>query len=115
VRQLLIIVLTAVCLVGPSAAVLAEEVTQTETDKMNADIKAEKKATKAEKKAKKAEMKKLKKQQKQQRKAKKKAMKEKGGTQNDTVQTQGQGGNHSGQDMKPAVPDIPAPQAPGAR
>ena len=111
-RQLLIIVLTAVCLVGPSAAVLAEEITQTETDKMNADIKAEKKATKAEKKAKKAEMKKLKKQQK---KAKKKAMKEKGGTQNDTVQTQGQGGNHSGQDMKPAVPDIPAPQAPGAR
>jgi hypothetical protein len=42
-------------------------------------------------------------------------MKEKGGTQNDTVQTQGQEMNHSGQDMKPAVPDIPAPQAPGAR
>ena len=59
-RRLLIVVLTAVCLVGPSAAVLAEEATQTETAKTNADLKAEKKAMKAEKKAKKAEMKKLK-------------------------------------------------------
>ena len=52
-RRLLIVVLTAVCLVGPSAAALAEEATQTETAKTNADLKAEKKAMKAEKKAKK--------------------------------------------------------------
>jgi len=104
VRRLLIVLLTAVCLAGPIAAVLAEEATQTETDKMNADLKAEKKAMKAEKKAKKA-----------QKKAKQKEMKEKGGTQKDAVQTQGQEMNHLGQDMKPAVPDLPAPQAPGAR
>ena len=72
-------------------------------------------AMKAEKKAKKAEMKKLKKQQKQQKKAKKKEMKEKGGTPQDAVQTQGQEMNHSGPDLTPAVPDIPAPQASGAR
>ena len=114
-RRLLIVVLTVVCLVGPIAAVLAEEATQTETNKMNADLKAEKNAMKAEKKAKKSEMKKLKKQQKQQRKAKKKEMKEKGGTPKDAVQTQGQEMNHSGPDLTPAVPDIPAPQAPGAR
>jgi hypothetical protein len=35
--------------------------------------------------------------------------------QKDAMKTQGQDLNAVGQDMKPAVPDLPAPQAPGAQ
>ena len=57
-RELLILALIAVCVIGPSAAVLAEEAARAEMDKTKAD---------------------------------------------------------PAQNMKPAVPDLPAPYAPGAR
>ena len=92
-RGLLIVALTAVCLIGTSPGVLAEEVAQGDMEKMKTDLKAEKKALKE----------------------KSRAQKEAATSQGEMLKSPGQDIGSAGQSMKPAVPDLPAPQAPGAR
>jgi hypothetical protein len=120
-HKLVIIVFATLYLMGVSSLVVADDAMKGDMDKMRADIKAEKEAMKADMKAKKAEMKQLKKQHKEQIKAKKQEMKSKAKAHKDEVKTQGDAMKSqaqdmkAGQDMAPAVPDIPAPSAPGAR
>lgn len=121
-RNVVIAVMAALWLMSVSGVAVAADPTRNETDQMKADIKADKEAMKADLKAKKAEMKQLKKEHKEKIKAKKREMRNKAKGHNDKVKPQSDAMKApvedpavSGETMKPAIPDIPAPSAPGAR
>jgi preprotein translocase subunit SecF len=121
-RNVVTAVVAALSLMGVSGLAVAADATKGEVDQMKADIRADKEAMKADLKAKKAEMKQLKKEHKEKIRAKKREMRNKAKAHNDDVKPQGdamkapvQDPAVSGETVKPPVPDIPAPSAPGAR
>ena len=121
-RTVLTLAVAALWLTNVVVLAVADDTITGEMNQLKADIKAEKEAMKADTKTKKAEMKQLKKDHKQNIKAKKREMREKNKAnkdrmraQKDAMKAQGQDLNAADQGMKPVVPDLPAPQAPGAQ
>ena len=110
-RNVLTVAVTALWLMGAGTFAVADDATKGETDQMNAD-------TKAETKAKKTQRKQLKKANKHKQKTKKRDMTDKSKAPNEVPKPQSvvmPAPNTTGETTKPAVPDLPAPSAPGAR
>jgi Skp family chaperone for outer membrane proteins len=115
-RNVLTVAVTALWLMGAGTFAVAEDAMKGEMDQMNTDIKAEKEAMKADTKTKKTGR--TKKAHKHKNKTKQREMRDKSKApseaakpQNDVMPTP----NTAGENTKPAVPDLPAPSAPGAR
>jgi hypothetical protein len=117
-RKVLTVAVTALWLMGAGTFAVAEDAMKGEMDQMNTDIKAEKDAMKADTKTKKTGRKQAKKAHKHKNKTKQREMRDKSKASSEAAKPQSDvmsTPNTAGENTKPAVPDLPAPSAPGAR
>ena len=124
-QKLIVVAFTALCMIGVSSLVMADETVQratdamksdikTETDSMKTDMKSKKEEVKGKMKARKEAMKAKKQEMKKKAKAKKEKMKRIGEEAKADGQSLGQDMKATGQEMKTIVPMVPAPEAASA-